>query len=68
MNTYQIVSLCVVAAVAAWYYLPSLPAILPKKSTALGDIADIVRIRDASESPEVAAACNALLQVMLEVK
>jgi hypothetical protein len=79
MNTQQVVSLVVVGAILCWMYLPnltevlkqvkpSMPTITPKKPELLDQIADIVAIREASSSPEVTKACNALLEVLLQVK
>jgi len=79
MTTQQVVSLVVVAAICFWLYLPNIkelvsqvkptiPTIKPKQPELLDQIADIVAIRESNKTAEVTKACNALLEVLLQVK
>ena len=68
MTPAQIGSLCFLAAVAAWLYWPSIVAVFPKKTPSiLGQIEDVISIRDSHRDEEVTKACNALLAVLLRV-
>lgn len=79
MTTQQVVSLVAVTAIIAWMYLPNIqellrqvkptiPTIKPKQPELLDQIADIVAIRESNKTAEVTKACNALLEVLLQVK
>lgn len=65
MTTMQIVSLVVVALVAAYVYLPSIkwPAAKP---SSMKQVEAVLSIRDSATSPEVRKACTALLQALLQ--
>ena len=65
MNTMQIVSLVVVALVAAYVYFPSVkwPAAKP---SSMKQIESVLAIRDSNSSPEVRKACTQLLQALLQ--
>lgn len=65
MTQMQILSLAIVAAVAAYMYLPSLkwPA---SKPSSMRQIESVLAIRDSNSSPEVRKACTALLQALLQ--
>ncbi len=65
MTAFQIVSLCALACVIGFQYLPTLPVFFPKQNT-LKDIASVIAIRDGSTNPEVVKACQALLQALLQ--
>lgn len=72
MTTQQIIGLVVVGGLLVWNYLPSikLPS-LPSAVQAdplLNHIKAICKVRDEYKTPEVNAACNALLEVLLQVK
>ena len=71
MTTQQIIGLVVVGGLLAWNYLPNIK--LPSLPSApqdplLNHIKAICRVRDEYKTPEVNAACNALLEVLLQVK
>lgn len=79
MTNQQVVSLIAVAAIFCWLYLPNIkellsqvkptiPTIKPKQPELLDQIADIVAIRESNKAAEVTKACNALLEVLLQVK
>lgn len=64
MTTFQIVALCVLAASFVWQYIPALK--LPRRApSTLQQIESVLKIRDEARTPEVTAACNALLQALL---
>lgn len=65
MNNMQIISLVLVAAVTAYFYLPSIkwPAAKPDSMRA---VEAVLRIRDSHSSPEVRKACTHLLQALLQ--
>jgi hypothetical protein len=71
VTTIQILSLCVLVAAIAWAYIPgllggiSLPTTQPPL---MRHIDQIVTIRSTYRTPEVNAACNNLLSVLLQVK
>jgi hypothetical protein len=68
LTTYQILAIVGFVVVAAWYYMPPITAILPKKPELLDPIEQVVRIRDAYKDPKVTQACNSLLRVLLGVE
>ncbi len=71
MTTVQIISVALLVAVAVWAYLPSVLSGIPlpaSKPQVLKDIESVVKIRTHSRAPEVVAACNQLLAVLLQVK
>lgn len=63
MTTLQIVSVLVVAAVAAYLYLPRLEWPAP---SSMRQVKAVLSIRDATSSPEVRKACTQLLQALLQ--
>ena len=71
VTTIQILSLCVLVAAIAWAYIPgllggiSVPTAPPPL---MRHIDQIVTIRSTYRTPEVTAACNNLLAVLLQVK
>jgi len=72
MTTQQIIGLVVVGGLLVWNYLPSikLPS-LPSPvqgDPLLNHIKAICKVREEYKTPEVNAACNALLEVLLQVK
>lgn len=69
MTTFQIVSLALLAAVAAWNYMPviSLPVVTKKPNT-LRHIEQVMGIRSSYSAPEVTNACTQLLQALLQTK
>jgi hypothetical protein len=71
VTTFQIVALAILGAVVLWQFvLPNLSSFklpaLPKPDQTLKHLASVIHIRDASSSPEVKTACNALLQALLK--
>jgi hypothetical protein len=65
MSTLQIISLLLVAAAAAYSYLPAIkwPTAKPDSMAA---VEAVLRIRDTSTTPEVRKACTQLLQALLQ--
>jgi hypothetical protein len=65
MSVMQIVSLVVVALVAAYVYFPSIkwPAAKP---SSMSQVEAVLAIRDSTPSPEVRKACTQLLQALLQ--
>jgi hypothetical protein len=65
MSASQIISLIVVAAVAAYFYIPSIkwPAAKP---SSMRQVEAVLSIRDSATTPEVRKACTALLQALLQ--
>jgi hypothetical protein len=65
MTASQIISLIVVAAVTAYFYLPRIkwPA---SKPNSMRQVEAVLSIRDSSSSPEVRKACTQLLQALLQ--
>jgi hypothetical protein len=69
VSVIQIVSVVVFLGVLAWVYLPkSWLSVAKSEPSLLAHVADIVSIRSCYRTPEVTEACNALLQVLLQVK
>lgn len=68
MTAFQIVSLAVLGAVLLWQFvLPKVSTFrLPKQDNVLRHLESVIHIRESSPSPEVKAACNALLQSLLK--
>jgi hypothetical protein len=68
MTSFQIVSMLVLAGVAAWTYMPriSLPSLKAGKPSTLKHIEQVMAIRDSATEPSVIEACNALLQCLLK--
>jgi hypothetical protein len=69
MTTFQIVSLALLAAVAAWNYMPAIrfPASVKSPNT-LRHIEQVMGIRSSYSAPEVTSACTQLLQALLQTK
>ena len=67
MTTFQILSVLVLAGVAAWTYAPriSLPSV-SRKPNVLRQIKQVMDIRDSSSNPSVVETCNQLLQALLQ--
>ena len=65
MSAMQIASLVIVAAAAAYFYLPSIswPAAKP---SSMKQVEAVLSIRDSATTPEVRKACTALLQALLQ--
>jgi hypothetical protein len=65
MSQMQIISLVVLAATVAYFYLPAIkwPA---AKQDSMAQIESVLRIRDSNSSPEVRKACTTLLQALLQ--
>lgn len=65
----QILSVCTLAALAAWVYLPTFQLSLPStaKPPLLKQVEQVVAIRDSYKQEQVTAACNTLLAVLLQV-
>ena len=70
MTTQQIIGLVVVGGLLLWNYLPSvkLPSLPSQGDPLLNHIKAICKVREEYKTPEVNAACNALLEVLLQVK
>lgn len=71
MTTQQIIGLVLVGGLIAWNYMPAIKMPTFPSQTQdplLTHIKAICRVRDEYKTPEVNAACNALLEVLLEVK
>ena len=71
MTTIQILSLCVLVAAIAWAYIPGLLggiSVPTAQPPLMRHIDQIVTIRSTYRTPEVTAACNNLLAVLLQVK
>ena len=71
MNQTQIIALIGVAIAAAYAYGPQLQMLLPnaaQKSPLLEDLETVTRIRKTYNSQEVSAACQQLLEALLQVK
>jgi|688.fasta_scaffold612220_2 hypothetical protein len=66
MTSFQIISLCILVAVAvANYVLPNIR--LPsRKPNSLKQIEQVLAIRDTAQSPKVKTACQELLQALLQ--
>ena len=68
MTHMQILSVCILAAVAAWAYLPTIRLPIPvSKPSLLLHVEQVVQIRSTYKTEDVTAACNALLSVLLKV-
>lgn len=63
MSVFQIASLCVAGVVAVLYLWPLLPA--AKSTPLLLHLKNIIAVRDQYQTPEVTAACNALIETLL---
>ena len=71
VTTIQILSLCVLVAAIAWAYIPGLLggiSVPTAQPPLMRHIDQIVTIRSTYRTPEVTAACNNLLAVLLQVK
>jgi hypothetical protein len=69
MTLPQIVSLLAAAAVAAMYLRDLLPAnLFAGEAQTLTHIRNVLAIRDAYKTPEVATRCNALMEALLGIK
>jgi len=71
MSNLQILSLVVLAGVAAWTYLPIRNFAWPTKlgkQDALGHMRNVMEIRDTYQSPEIQSAATALLKALLDIK
>ena len=81
MTTQQIIAIALVAGVFIWSYLPNIKDLLknvpivnpideglPPKPDLMGQIEDVVKIRQAHAAENVTKACNHLLEVLLQVK
>jgi len=71
VTTVQLISVAMLVAVAVWAYLPSVLngiSLPSSKPQVLTDIEAVVKIRTNSRTPDVVAACNQLLAVLLQVK
>jgi hypothetical protein len=63
MTQTQMISLAAAAAVAAYFYLPSIQW---PKPTSMDAVQSVLRIRDNASTPEVRQACTTLLQALLQ--
>lgn len=71
MTQTQIIAVIGVALAAAYAYGPQLKSLIPEvagKSPLLEDLETVTRIRKTYNSQEVAAACQQLLEALLQVK
>lgn len=69
MSLYQIGALCVLAAVLAWNFLPSLSLKLPtfhSAPSALKQIEQVIAIKNSSTNPKVQEACQLLLAALIQ--
>ena len=66
MTTFQLVSLGILAVVAAILFLPNIRLPIKAKPSTLKHIESVIGIRDSSTNPEVQQACQALLQALLK--
>jgi hypothetical protein len=70
MSVVQIISLLLFGGIVIWTYCPmiALPTLGVTKPKALLDqVAAVVAIREQYPQPDVTAACNDLLHVLLQV-
>jgi hypothetical protein len=70
MTTTQMLALAAVAVAAAFTYLPLSAIRLPGRSKppVLKQIEAVVAVRESYTDATIVAACNALLQALLQVK
>jgi hypothetical protein len=69
MTVPQIISVVGAVAVALLYLKDMWPiGLTPKGPDTLKHVRNILAVRDAYRSPEVAARCNALMEALLGVK
>lgn len=69
MTTTQILTLCGLAVAAAVIYLPPLVGMISFSRSApdsMEQFKAVLRIRDATNNPEVRKACSALLEALLK--
>lgn len=64
MSAFQILALCVAGGVALTYLLP-LISFGTKEQPLMVHLRNIIAVRDQFHSPDVTAACNALIQTLL---
>ena len=70
MNATQIVAVLAASGVAAMYLWPIARWAFTSKHTPplLGHIRNVIAVRDEYRTPEVTAACNALMEALLGIK
>jgi len=71
MNQTQVIALVGVGLAAAYAYGPQIQSLLPsvaQKSPLLQDLETVTKIRKTYNSQEVTAACQKLLEALLQVK
>ena len=68
MTTAQIVALIAAAGVAVMYLWPFLRAPGGKDPVLLTHIKNVIAVRDTCRADKVTAACNSLMEALLEIK
>lgn len=70
MTATQIVAVLAAAGVAAMYLWPVVQRLLPGRDNPvlLTHIRNVIAVREEYRTPEVAAACNSLMEALLGIK